>query len=46
LAGIAAGGSVSAETNSVNEGISGELSLPSESRFPETETVVSGDAFE
>jgi hypothetical protein len=44
LAGFAAGGSVSAETNSVHEGISGELSLASESRFPETETVVSRDA--
>ena len=34
LAGIAAGGSVSAETNSVHEGISGELSLALGIPFP------------
>ena len=36
--------SVSAETNSANEGISGELSLASESGCPATETVSGRDA--
>ena len=44
MAGSDVGVSVSVETFSGLEAILGELSLASESRFPETETVVSRDA--
>ena len=46
IGGLGCGPLVSAETNSGVEEISAALSLALKSRFPETETVSGGDAFE